>query len=163
DFEGVIPEGEYGAGTVILWDRGTYRSLNEEPVAEQVAGGHVAVWLEGKKLRGGYALTRLGGGGRERWLLVKMDDEHADRRRQPRRARRAARRLLRAGPAPLRGQGRKRLRRADAARAAPPARAASAAAAAVRHRRPAPDGRALGASRARRPDPLRRADARPQA
>ena len=83
DFEGVIPEGEYGAGTVIVWDRGTYRNLGEEPVEEQVANGHVAIWLDGKKLRGGYALTRLGGGKRERWLLVKMDDEGADRRRKP--------------------------------------------------------------------------------
>jgi DNA ligase D-like protein (predicted 3'-phosphoesterase) len=83
DFEGVIPEGEYGAGTVIVWDRGTYRNLGEEPVEEQVAHGHVAIWLDGKKLRGGYALTRLGGGKRERWLLVKMDDEGADRRRKP--------------------------------------------------------------------------------
>jgi DNA ligase D-like protein (predicted 3'-phosphoesterase) len=83
DFEGVIPQGEYGAGTVIVWDRGTYRNLGEEPVEEQVANGHVAIWLDGKKLRGGYALTRLGGGKRERWLLVKMDDEGADRRRKP--------------------------------------------------------------------------------
>jgi hypothetical protein len=42
---------------------------------------HAAVWLEGRKLRGGYALTRIGK--RERWLLVKMDDEGADRRRNP--------------------------------------------------------------------------------
>jgi hypothetical protein len=41
------------------------------------------VWLEGEKLRGGYALTRIGKGTRERWLLVKMDDEGADRRRNP--------------------------------------------------------------------------------
>jgi DNA ligase D-like protein (predicted 3'-phosphoesterase) len=83
DFEGVIPEGEYGAGTVIVWDRGTYRNLEDEPVEQQVEKGHVAVWLEGKKLRGGYALTRIGRGKRERWLLVKMDDEGADRRRKP--------------------------------------------------------------------------------
>src|ERR671930_2405614 len=41
DFEGVIPEGEYGAGTVIVWDRGVYRNLHEEPVEEQVGKGHV--------------------------------------------------------------------------------------------------------------------------
>jgi DNA ligase D-like protein (predicted 3'-phosphoesterase) len=83
DFEGVIPEGEYGAGTVIVWDRGTYRSLHDEPMEQQLEHGHVAVWLEGKKLRGGFALTRVGGIKRERWLLVKMDDEEADRRRNP--------------------------------------------------------------------------------
>jgi hypothetical protein len=47
------------------------------------SGGHAKVWLEGKKLIGGYALTRIGGGKRERWLLVKVDDEAADRRRKP--------------------------------------------------------------------------------
>jgi DNA ligase D-like protein (predicted 3'-phosphoesterase) len=83
DFEGVIPEGEYGAGTVIVWDRGSYRDLGEEPIEQALEEGHAAVWLEGKKLRGGYALTRIGRGKSERWLLVKMDDEGADRRRNP--------------------------------------------------------------------------------
>jgi DNA ligase D-like protein (predicted 3'-phosphoesterase) len=83
DFEGVIPEGQYGAGTVIVWDRGTYRSLRDEPIEQQVAEGHVAVWLDGKKLRGGYALTRIGGGKQERWLLVKKNDDAADPRRDP--------------------------------------------------------------------------------
>jgi DNA ligase D-like protein (predicted 3'-phosphoesterase) len=88
DFEGVIAEGQYGAGPVIVWDAGTYRSLTEEdgkpvPVERAVEDGHVAVWLEGRKLRGGYALTRIGRGKRGRWLLVKMDDEEADARRKP--------------------------------------------------------------------------------
>ena len=88
DFEGTIPEGEYGAGPVIVWDTGTYRNLTqrdgvEVPVETAVEAGHVAVWLEGHKLRGGYALTRIGKGKRERWLLVKMDDETADVRRNP--------------------------------------------------------------------------------
>ena len=83
DFEGVIPEGHYGAGTVIVWDRGSYRNLGDEPVEQALERGHATVWLEGKKLRGGYALTRIGKGKRERWLLVKMDDEGADRRRKP--------------------------------------------------------------------------------
>jgi DNA ligase D-like protein (predicted 3'-phosphoesterase) len=79
DFEGVIPEGQYGAGPVIVWDAGTYRNLTERAVED----GHVAVWLEGRKLRGGYAFTRIGKGARGRWLLVKMDDEAADARRKP--------------------------------------------------------------------------------
>src|ERR671935_808778 len=83
DFEGVIPEGQYGAGTVIVWDRGSYRNLGEEPIEQALEQGHASVWLEGEKLRGGYALTRIGKGKRERWLLVKMDDEGADRRRNP--------------------------------------------------------------------------------
>lgn len=89
-FEGLIPEGEYGAGPVIVWDTGTYRNLTEEdgreiPVEEGVKAGHVKVWLEGKKLRGGYSLrrTRMGRSGRMQWLLVKVRDEEADARRNP--------------------------------------------------------------------------------
>jgi DNA ligase D-like protein (predicted 3'-phosphoesterase) len=87
-FEGVIPEGEYGAGTVLVWDAGTYRNLTEDdgeevPIDEALEAGHASVLLEGEKLRGGYALTRIGTGKRERWLLVKMDDQGADRRRKP--------------------------------------------------------------------------------
>jgi DNA ligase D-like protein (predicted 3'-phosphoesterase) len=83
DFEGVIPEGEYGAGTVMVWDFGTYRNITEKkgqavPLAEAVPHGHVKVWLEGKKLRGGYALTRFKKSPDEAWLLVKADDEAAD-------------------------------------------------------------------------------------
>ena len=90
DFEGVIPEGEYGAGTVIVWDRGTYTNLKEDddgepvPVADQVSAGHVTIRLDGgEKLAGGYALTRMEGRDEEMWLLVKMDDDAADARRNP--------------------------------------------------------------------------------
>lgn len=90
DFEGRIPEGEYGAGTVIVWDIGPYRNLTtdddgeELPVGCAVEQGHVKVWLEGEKLRGGYALTHAKLGGDEsNWLLVKIDDEAADARRNP--------------------------------------------------------------------------------
>ncbi|MDI6852323.1 MAG: DNA polymerase ligase N-terminal domain-containing protein [Deltaproteobacteria bacterium] len=88
DFEGVIPEGEYGAGTVLVWDTGPYRNLTEKkgkpvPMEEAVTHGHVKVWLEGKKLKGGYALTRFRTGKDEAWLLVKADDEEADARRNP--------------------------------------------------------------------------------
>jgi len=88
DFEGRIPNGEYGTGAVLVWDRGTYRNLraeDDEPVsmAEALRDGHVAVWLEGEKLRGGYALIRTGKGDDNRWLLIKMKDEEADARRNP--------------------------------------------------------------------------------
>ncbi|MEA2499670.1 MAG: hypothetical protein QOH26_2075 [Actinomycetota bacterium] len=85
DFEGVIPKGEYGGGQVIVWDMGTYRPLEDVPMAEQLRKGHVKVWLEGQKVRGGYSLRRWGKDkrGREKWLLVKIDDETADRRRNP--------------------------------------------------------------------------------
>jgi DNA ligase D-like protein (predicted 3'-phosphoesterase) len=87
-FEGVIPPGEYGAGTVLVWDTGPYRNLTEKKgvavsMGEAVAHGHVKVWLEGKKLRGGYALNRFKTGRDESWLLIKVDDETADPRRNP--------------------------------------------------------------------------------
>jgi DNA ligase D-like protein (predicted 3'-phosphoesterase) len=84
DFEGRIQEGEYGAGTVVVWDRGTYENLREEDVADGLEHGHLTVWLNGEKIRGGYALThtRLRGDDRN-WLLVKVDDAEADRRRKP--------------------------------------------------------------------------------
>jgi DNA ligase D-like protein (predicted 3'-phosphoesterase) len=83
DFEGVIPKGTYGAGAVIVWDTGPYRNLTERegrevPLADALRDGHAVVWLEGHKLRGGWALTRIGRNRRERWLLVKRRDEAAD-------------------------------------------------------------------------------------
>jgi DNA ligase D-like protein (predicted 3'-phosphoesterase) len=89
DFEGSIPEGEYGAGTVIVWDSGYYRNVREEKKNDKASmekaleEGRVEVWLEGKKLKGGYALIRTGKGDYTRWLLIKMDDEEADARRNP--------------------------------------------------------------------------------
>ena len=89
DFEGVIPEGEYGAGTVIVWDTGPYRNLRARKgpdsmsMSRSLDDGLVEVWLEGEKLQGGYALKRTQGGKKPRWMLVKMDDEQADARRNP--------------------------------------------------------------------------------
>jgi DNA ligase D-like protein (predicted 3'-phosphoesterase) len=83
DFEGVIPEGEYGAGAVIVWDAGDYRNLSDEPMEDALAGGHASFWLDGKKLRGGWSLRRIDRGDRESWLLVKKRDEAADARRNP--------------------------------------------------------------------------------
>jgi DNA ligase D-like protein (predicted 3'-phosphoesterase) len=77
DFEGVIPEGEYGAGTVLVWDRGTYEHDSSGSLEDALAEGHARVVLHGHRLRGAFALTRLGGGRRERWLLVKVQDEDA--------------------------------------------------------------------------------------
>ena len=90
DFEGRIPEDEYGGGEVVVWDLGPYRNLttdddgDEKPVAEAIGDGHVKIWLEGEKLRGGYALTHARvGGDEDNWLLSKVDDEEADARRKP--------------------------------------------------------------------------------
>ena len=78
-FEGVIPKGEYGAGAVIVWDTGPYRNLTEKdgrevPLAEALENGHASFRLDGKKLKGGFALTRTTRG----WILIKMKDELAD-------------------------------------------------------------------------------------
>ena len=87
DFEGVIPEDEYGGGAVIVWDAGPYRNLKEDDgvsLEDALEDGHLTVWLEGRKLRGGYALTQTGMRGDPRnWILVKMDDDEADARRNP--------------------------------------------------------------------------------
>ncbi len=87
DFEGRIPEGEYGAGTVLIWDRGTWTNITEKDgetrsVKEALEQGHLLAWLDGEKIRGGYALHRTGGSDGN-WLLIKMDDDQADRRRNP--------------------------------------------------------------------------------
>ncbi|MFE6286361.1 DNA polymerase ligase N-terminal domain-containing protein [Streptomyces sp. NPDC057877] len=77
EFEGVIPRGEYGGGTVIVWDRGTYEPLSHDrrgrPVdfAESLERGHATFRLSGSKLRGEYALTRFRGQDDDAWLLVK--------------------------------------------------------------------------------------------
>ncbi|MFJ4582721.1 DNA polymerase ligase N-terminal domain-containing protein [Streptomyces echinatus] len=79
EFEGTIPKGEYGGGTVIVWDRGTYEPLSHDrrgdPVdfAESLERGHATFRLHGSKLHGEYALTRFRGGRdeEEAWLLVR--------------------------------------------------------------------------------------------
>ncbi|MEU6394585.1 DNA polymerase ligase N-terminal domain-containing protein [Streptomyces sp. NPDC046939] len=85
DFEGTIPRGEYGGGTVIVWDRGTYRPMSHDkrhrpvPFAQALENGHATFELHGEKLRGQYALTRFHGreerdGGSAKkptWLLVR--------------------------------------------------------------------------------------------
>ena len=88
DFEGTIPEDEYGGGTVLIWDRGDYENITEkdgeiQPIKKALDAGHVLIALHGEKLKGGYALHRTGNGDDARWLLIKMDDEHADARRNP--------------------------------------------------------------------------------
>ena len=89
-FEGVIADGEYGAGAVIVWDAGTYRQLVSDDegapqsMAEALEGGFAEVWLRGQKVRGGYKLVRARLGGSDRnWLLIKKHDAAADARRNP--------------------------------------------------------------------------------
>jgi bifunctional non-homologous end joining protein LigD len=82
-FEGVIPKPEYGAGTVMVWDYGTYRNLRDRPdrpfsMKRSIREGKVEVNLQGEKLKGGYVLIRTGFGMKTPgWLLKKMKDEFA--------------------------------------------------------------------------------------
>ena len=84
DFEGTIPEGNYGAGNVIVWDNGTYSladSGNAESVEDQfksgLQNGHLSFILDGKKLKGEFALVKLKIKQKDAWLLIKKDDEYA--------------------------------------------------------------------------------------
>ncbi|MGY0489553.1 DNA polymerase ligase N-terminal domain-containing protein [Streptomyces sp. WG-D5] len=77
DFEGVIPEAEYGGGTVIVWDRGTYEPEGED-FAKALDDGHATFDLHGEKLRGRYALTRFQGSeAKPQWLLVRTGHGNA--------------------------------------------------------------------------------------
>lgn len=83
EFEGVIPLGQYGAGTVMVWDLGPYEPLDARSPDEQLARGKIDVALQGVKLRGGFTLIRTGNrpadpSQKERWLLIKHRDEDAD-------------------------------------------------------------------------------------
>lgn len=87
DFEGTIPKGQYGGGTVMLWDRGTYgargsgASRGVSALEEGYAKGKLELTLRGKKLRGGFTLVRTrggGGGAKPQWLLMKARDAEAE-------------------------------------------------------------------------------------
>jgi bifunctional non-homologous end joining protein LigD len=78
-FEGVIPEGEYGGGTVMVWDRGTW-TPEQEDVDAALAKGDLKMTLHGKKLKGSWVLVRTRGYGRDdgkSWLLIKHRDQYA--------------------------------------------------------------------------------------
>ncbi|HWN04639.1 MAG TPA: DNA polymerase ligase N-terminal domain-containing protein, partial [Candidatus Dormibacteraeota bacterium] len=73
DFEGVIPTGNYGAGSVIVWDYGWYRSSKPQEPLDQLARGKLEVEIFGHKMRGRWTLARMSGKDRE-WLLLKKAD-----------------------------------------------------------------------------------------
>jgi len=85
DFQGFISEGNYGAGEVLIWDKGTYDALgaNEknksmEIIRDGLVKGHITFILKGSKLKGEFALIRLKKSDPKNWLLVKKRDEFAD-------------------------------------------------------------------------------------
>jgi len=90
DFEGTIPKGNYGGGTVMVWDKGTYKNLRaDKPVGaadmeKSLRQGVVEIEFFGKKLKGGYNLIKTKGfGGKNAWLLLKAKDEFAHAQHEP--------------------------------------------------------------------------------
>ena len=80
-FEGTIPAGEYGGGTVMLWDKGTYDAEDgggPESLRRGYAKGDLKITMKGKRLRGSWVLVRMNRPGRPQWLLIKHRDEAAD-------------------------------------------------------------------------------------
>ncbi|ETZ20850.1 DNA ligase D [Pedobacter sp. V48] len=85
DFEGIIPKGEYGGGTVIVWDQGSYEPIEqikgkkaqEKHLLKQLKAGSLKVILHGEKLKGEFALVKTHGMGENGWLLIKHRDEFA--------------------------------------------------------------------------------------
>ena len=80
EFEGIIPEGRYGAGPVVIWDHGTYELLEGADPAAQLKSGSLKFALAGRRLKGAFVLVKLKGPrttGNE-WLLMKKADQHAD-------------------------------------------------------------------------------------
>lgn len=85
DFEGIIPKGNYGAGSVIIWDEGTYEPLEpfkdkksaERDLYKQWKSGSIKVRLKGKKLKGEFALVKMKGQQENAWLLIKHKDKYA--------------------------------------------------------------------------------------
>ena len=81
DFEGIIPEGEHGAGPVVIWDTGEFSPPDTDDPEEGLASGRLSFTLLGKKLRGAFAIARMKGlpkGTGKEWLLMKKNDEYAD-------------------------------------------------------------------------------------
>ncbi|MFZ2029648.1 MAG: DNA polymerase ligase N-terminal domain-containing protein [Vitreimonas sp.] len=79
DFEGTIPKGEYGGGTVMLWDRGFWAPQTDDP-AKALSKGELKFVLSGEKLKGGFVLVRMSrreGEKRNNWLLIKHRDEYS--------------------------------------------------------------------------------------
>ncbi len=79
-FEGIIPEGNYGAGPVVIWDAGEFKPVDTEP-AGALENGKLVFELKGKKLKGVFTLAKMKGlpkGTGKEWLLIKKKDDHAD-------------------------------------------------------------------------------------
>lgn len=80
NFEGIIPAGQYGAGTVIIWDHGTYTSKDGTSPIQDYKKGHLLITLKGKKLKGGFLLQRIKDGIKPQWLFIKLIDDDEDKK-----------------------------------------------------------------------------------
>ena len=79
-FEGIIPAGQYGGGTVLIWDKGSYHSSKNSSLTEDYKKGHLVITLKGKKLKGDFVLQRIKDGEKPQWLLIKLKGDHEDRK-----------------------------------------------------------------------------------
>jgi bifunctional non-homologous end joining protein LigD len=77
DFEGIIPTGHYGAGTVIIWDAGNYSLLEGDDPVSALEAGKIVLRLHGKILKGAFSLVKMKGRGEKNWLLIKRKDEYS--------------------------------------------------------------------------------------
>src|SRR5580693_3106811 len=78
NFEGIIPEGQYGAGTVMVWDRGRFGVEGSLPASLQLERGEIKFNLQGEKLRGSFVIVRKRSERGNEWLMIKHRDEAAD-------------------------------------------------------------------------------------
>ena len=77
DFEGIIPEGQYGSGAVVIWDSGTYDLLEGDDPIQALESRKIIMELHGKILKGGFSLVQMKGRGEKNWLLIKKKDEYS--------------------------------------------------------------------------------------
>ena len=83
-FEGIIPEGQYGAGKVMIWDKGTFETITSTNSKEKntktgLSNGHLDIVLNGKKLKGKYSLIEFNKD-KKLWLLIKGNDKYANKK-----------------------------------------------------------------------------------
>lgn len=78
NFEGIIPQGSYGAGSVIVWDKGTFKNLRDKSLSQSIEEGKVEIFLNGKKLKGTFTLVKTKyQNNSKNWLFIKVKDEYS--------------------------------------------------------------------------------------
>ena len=89
DFEGEIPAGEYGAGKIIVWDRGSYKNMTTKngehiPIQKAFENGEITFFIQGEKLKGTFSLILMKKQNEPKnWLLIKQDDQYSDNKSDP--------------------------------------------------------------------------------